>query len=67
MREDSDERRMEQIQRLLQQLGRWPEGWSTSTQAVLLDLYDIFEAQYQAAGRPLGDSLEGFVRWWREV
>jgi len=66
MREDADERKMEEIRMLLRDLGRWPEDWGTSTPPVLLDLYDIFEATYQAAGGPLGDSVESVVRWWRE-
>jgi hypothetical protein len=32
----------------------------------LLDLYDLYAAQYQAAGTPLGDSPESLLRWWRE-
>ena len=66
MREDSDERRIVEIRSLLRDLGKWPEKWDTLTQAVLLDLYDLYAAQYQAAGRPLGDSLESLLRWWRE-
>jgi hypothetical protein len=66
MRENADERKMDEIRALLLELGRWPNGWGTSTPPVLLDLYDIFEAPYQDAGRPLGDSVESLVRWWRE-
>jgi hypothetical protein len=66
MQDESDERRIDEIRSLLQELGRWPQDWGTSTRPVLLNLYDIFEAPYQAAGSPLGDSLESLLRWWRE-
>jgi hypothetical protein len=55
-----------EIQAMLCKLGKWPDDWGESTQPVLLDLYDLLEASYRAAGRPFGDSLEGLVRWWRE-
>ena len=66
MQDESDERRVKEIRTLLRDLGRWPADWGAPTHAVLLDLYDIFEAIYQAAGRPFGDSMESLLRWWHE-
>jgi hypothetical protein len=62
----TDTSKVDEIRAMLCKLGKWPDDWGESTQPMLLDLYDLLEASYRAAGRPFGDSLEGLVRWWRE-